>query len=68
MSKAGKIPSCIVIFSFVIGIILMAISEHVDSVFFTGLGLFLLGVAILVVSMIWNIAGWMDRQAKKYFD
>jgi len=46
----------------------MAVSSEIDMIFYTGLALFLLGIVILVVSMIWSAAGWMDKQTKKYFD
>ncbi len=46
----------------------MAVSSEIDMIFYTGLSLFLLGIVILVVSMIWSAAGWMDKQARKYFD
>ena len=46
----------------------MAVSGGVDGVFLTGLLLFLLGLVILVTSIIWSAAGWMDKQTRKYFD
>jgi len=68
MSQTSGILALVVIFSFIIGIILMAIAQNVDGLFFIGLGLFFLGVMILVVSMIWSVAGWADKQTRKYFD
>ena len=68
MGQTSGILAFIVIVSFAIGILLMAVAEHVDGVFLTGLALFLLGTMILVVSMIWSSAGWMEKQTRKYFD
>jgi len=68
MGQTSKILSWIVILSFVLGILLMAVSSGIDMIFYTGLSLFLLGIVILVVSMIWSAAGWMDKQTRKYFD
>ena len=64
MNQTTRLLGWIVISSFVIGIILMAITEHVDQVFLIGFGLFLLGVTILVVSMIWSAAGWAERKIR----
>jgi len=43
-------------FSFVDGMLLWAI------LFFT------LGILIVLMKIMWNIAGWADIQTKKYFD
>jgi len=68
MSQTSGILAVVVIFSFIIGIILMAVSEGIDGVFLIGLVLFFLGLIILVTSIIWSAAGWMDKQTRKYFD
>lgn len=68
MSQTSGILALVVIFSFIIGIMFMAISEGIDGVFLTGLGLFLLGMIILLVSVIWSTSGWMEKQTRKYFD
>jgi len=69
MSQTSKILSWIVIFSFILGLILMALAEHVfEGAFLTGLGLFILGLVISITWAIWNTSGWMERQTRKYFD
>ena len=68
MSQTIKLLSLVVVFSIVIGIILMALAEHVDGVFLTGLGMFSVGLVISIVWGMWNSAGWMDKQTRKYFD
>ena len=65
MGKASKFVSFMIIGSFIFGIILMALAEHVyEDAFGIGLFLFLFGIAISTIWGIWNSAGWMAKKIR----
>jgi len=67
MGKASRILGCIIIGSFILGIALMALAESVlEEGFGIGLLLFLLGVSITTIWVVWSTAGWMERQTRKF--
>ena len=69
MSQSSrKFLGYVVIGSLVFGLVLMALSLGVDGLFLTGLGMFSVGLVISIVWGMWNSAGWMDKQTRKYFD
>jgi len=53
-----------VLVSIILGIILMAVAEHVDSVFLAGLGMFSIGLVISIVWGMWNVAGFVDSKIR----
>jgi len=54
----------VVIGFFVIGILLMAVSEHIDGIFLTGLGLFFLALISTIIWNMWKVAGWADSKLR----
>jgi len=54
---------------FVLGIIVMAVAGDAHGVvFFTGVGLFFIGIMIWMFSVVWNIAGVADRKTREWLN
>ncbi len=63
MGKASRILGFIILFSFIVGITLMALADSVlEDGFGIGLLLFLLGVFITTIWSVWSSAGWMANK------
>jgi len=50
--------------SFVLGIVFF----FVDGMLLLSIGFIVLTIMLVLIRMIWNIAGWADIQSRKYFD
>ena len=54
---------------FVIGIIVMALAGDAHGVvFFTGVGLFFIGIMIWMISIVWSISGVADRKTREWLN
>jgi len=56
------------IFMFIIGIILMAVAEHIDAVFAVGFLLFLTSIMMALTAIIWRNAVIADKFFRKHLD
>jgi len=69
MSQTSGILALAVIFSFIIGIILMALAGDAHgAVFFTGVGLFFIGIMIWLFSVVWTVSGVVDRKTREWLN
>jgi len=54
---------------FVLGIIVMALAGDAHGVaFFTGVGLFFMGIMIWLFSTVWTVAGVADRKTREWLN
>ena len=54
---------------FLLGIIVMALAGDASGVaFFTGIGLFFIGIMIWIISAVWDIAGVADRKTREWLN
>lgn len=54
---------------FVLGIIVMALAGDAHGVvFFTGVGLFFIGIMIWMISIVWSISGVADRKTREWLN
>ena len=54
---------------FVLGIIVMALAGDAHGVaFFTGVGLFFIGIMIWIFSAVWGLAGVADRKTREWLN
>jgi len=62
--KTNQTLTLVVIFFFVIGGIFFTFDQPYWylSIFFFSIGIF-----IIVVKIIWDISGWVDKQTQRYF-
>ena len=65
MGQTNKILSLCVVILFVISTILIAMEQ---PTWFYSIPLFALGIIIIITKIFWNVAGWADKQTRKYFD
>ena len=54
---------------FILGIIVMALAGDAHGVaFFTGVGLFFIGIMIWMISIVWSISGVADRKTREWLN
>ena len=54
---------------FILGIIVMALAGDAHgAVFFTGVGLFFIGIMIWMISIVWSISGVADRKTREWLN
>jgi len=54
---------------FLLGIIVMALAGDAHGVaFFTGVGLFFMGIMIWIISVVWTISGVADRKTREWLN
>jgi len=54
---------------FILGIIIMALAGDAHGVaFFTGVGLFFIGIMIWMISIVWSISGVADRKTREWLN
>ena len=54
---------------FLLGIIIMALAGDAHGVaFFTGVGLFFIGIMIWMISIVWSISGVADRKTREWLN
>ena len=69
MSQTSGVLAVVVIFSFIIGIILMALAGDAHgAVFFTGVGLFFIGIMIWMISTVWTVAGVAEKKTREWLN
>ena len=69
MSQTSGILAAVVILSFVLGIILMALAGDANGVaFFLGVGLFFIGIMIWIFSAVWTVAGVAEKKTREWLN
>ena len=64
MSAFQAAYTLVALFSFVLGILF----SFIDGMLLWAVLFFALWILIVLMKIMWNIAGWADTQSRKYFD